>query len=157
MALPAKKLPKEQSPDEPIRLLTKTPSETESGNQFIDNTARTIAKEYGVLGASDTNKEVVRSRVKAVTDELNRQFSRDTDGNIDRDDEENVNKVRAAVKFDLHHIDGDDQNHIPTNLQLLCLNCHGLTPNFGRKNISPSSKALKYLRGELNKGKRMRE
>lgn len=39
------------------------------------------------------------------------------------------------IPIDLHHNDGDNRNNIPTNLTLLCLNCHGLTSNFGRKNV----------------------
>lgn len=38
------------------------------------------------------------------------------------------------IPLDLHHNNGNDQDNRPTNLALLCLNCHGLTDNFGRKN-----------------------
>lgn len=33
-----------------------------------------------------------------------------------------------------HHIDGNANNNRPNNLQLLCGNCHSLTPNYGKKN-----------------------
>ena len=29
-----------------------------------------------------------------------------------------------------HHIDGDNQNHSPKNILLLCPNCHSQTPNY---------------------------
>ena len=38
------------------------------------------------------------------------------------------------IPLDVHHKDGDASNNRPDNLELLCLNCHGITPNFGRKN-----------------------
>lgn len=33
----------------------------------------------------------------------------------------------------LDHIDGDSDNNLPTNLRLLCPNCHTQTANFGSK------------------------
>ena len=38
------------------------------------------------------------------------------------------------IPLDLHHINGDSNDNRLINLALTCLNCHGLTPNFGRKN-----------------------
>ena len=40
------------------------------------------------------------------------------------------------IPLNVHHEDGDATNNKPENLKLLCLNCHGLTKNFGRKNKS---------------------
>jgi hypothetical protein len=40
------------------------------------------------------------------------------------------------VPLTVHHDDGDARNNLPTNLRLICWNCHGVTPNFGRKNKS---------------------
>ena len=34
------------------------------------------------------------------------------------------------IPIELHHIDGNSINNIESNLQLLCPNCHFLTPNF---------------------------
>ena len=42
--------------------------------------------------------------------------------------------LEQDIPLSVHHIDGDASNNIPKNIQLLCLNCHGLTNNFGRKN-----------------------
>jgi hypothetical protein len=44
------------------------------------------------------------------------------------------------IPLSVHHKDGDASNNIPANLDLLCLNCHGITPNFGRKNSKGSRK-----------------
>ena len=38
------------------------------------------------------------------------------------------------IPLNLHHKDGDSTNNNLDNLELLCLNCHGITPNYGRKN-----------------------
>lgn len=37
---------------------------------------------------------------------------------------------------ELHHIDGNRSNHLLTNLQLLCPNCHSLTSTHRAKNIT---------------------
>ena len=38
------------------------------------------------------------------------------------------------IPLSVHHIDGDACNNKLENLQILCLNCHGQTDNFGSKN-----------------------
>ncbi len=38
------------------------------------------------------------------------------------------------INLQVHHIDGDKCNNELNNLQLLCLNCHSYTDNFGSKN-----------------------
>jgi len=47
------------------------------------------------------------------------------------------------VPLNVHHIDGDATNNLPDNIQLLCLNCHGQTENYGRKNKN-SSRNYRY-------------
>ena len=39
------------------------------------------------------------------------------------------------IKFELHHIDGNHHNNSFDNLQILCPNCHSLTPNHGRQKL----------------------
>ena len=39
------------------------------------------------------------------------------------------------IPLELHHIDGDSQNNVLSNLQLLCPNCHAQTNNYRGKNI----------------------
>jgi len=42
------------------------------------------------------------------------------------------------IPLELHHIDGDRKNNCIDNLQLLCLNYHGLTNNYsGKANKKP--------------------
>lgn len=38
------------------------------------------------------------------------------------------------IPIELHHIDGNNQNNDLNNLQILCPNCHALTPNYRGKN-----------------------
>ena len=45
-----------------------------------------------------------------------------------------VNPSTDKVPIQLHHIDGNFRNCRPENLQLLCPNCHSLTPTFGSLN-----------------------
>ena len=42
--------------------------------------------------------------------------------------------ITKRVPLQVHHIDGDAGNTVMKNLQVLCPNCHSLTPNFGKLN-----------------------
>lgn len=44
------------------------------------------------------------------------------------------------IPIELHHIDGDNINNVLTNLQILCPNCHSLTPNHCGANIKKNPK-----------------
>ena len=43
--------------------------------------------------------------------------------------------MRAPIPLELHHIDGDKFNNALPNLEILCSNCHALTPNNSGKAI----------------------
>lgn len=45
-----------------------------------------------------------------------------------------INETTGKIPLEVHHIDGDCTNNRIENLQLLCPNCHSLTPNFGSLN-----------------------
>lgn len=40
----------------------------------------------------------------------------------------------VQIPLELHHIDGNHINNNLANLQILCPNCHALTPNYGSRN-----------------------
>lgn len=54
---------------------------------------------------------------------------------------ENAFWLNQPIPLQLHHIDGDSQNNIATNLQLLCPNCHALTLNYCGRNIKSKTNA----------------
>lgn len=43
-----------------------------------------------------------------------------------------INQKTGKVPLQLNHIDGDSTNNAPVNVELICPNCHSLTPTFGR-------------------------
>lgn len=53
---------------------------------------------------------------------------------------------RYPIDVELDHIDGDSQNNMPSNLRLLCPNCHGLTDTFMAKNRGKSTRAYRRQR-----------
>lgn len=42
------------------------------------------------------------------------------------------NETSGSVCLDMHHIDGNSENTKLSNVELLCPNCHSLTPNYKR-------------------------
>ena len=61
-----------------------------------------------------------------------------------------INPTTGKVPLEIHHIDGNYLNNSPQNLQVLCPNCHALTPNYKALNkseitrIRASSSRKKY-------------
>ena len=45
-----------------------------------------------------------------------------------------INPITGKVPIELNHIDGNSNNNDLSNLELLCPNCHSLTPNFRNLN-----------------------
>ena len=45
-----------------------------------------------------------------------------------------INTKSGKTPLQINHIDGNYKNNIEKNLELLCPNCHALTPNFGSLN-----------------------
>ena len=39
-----------------------------------------------------------------------------------------------SLSLEVDHIDGNAGNHVPSNVRLLCPNCHSITPNYKAKN-----------------------
>jgi hypothetical protein len=57
-----------------------------------------------------------------------------------------VNPFSNKVPLTVNHIDGDYTNTIPSNLELLCPNCHSLTPTYGSLNRGRGRKHRKFKR-----------
>jgi len=49
------------------------------------------------------------------------------------------------LSLHLDHINGFSNNNLPSNVRLLCPNCHSQTPTFGAKNKGKGRKALKRI------------
>ena len=63
-----------------------------------------------------------------------------------------INIFTNRVPLQIHHIDGNSENNVESNLQVLCPNCHSLTENFGSRNKDiPEGKSEYFYK---NKGKR---
>lgn len=45
-----------------------------------------------------------------------------------------INPYSNQTILEIHHIDGNRQNNLEENLQVLCPNCHAMTPNFRNLN-----------------------
>jgi len=55
-----------------------------------------------------------------------------------------LNPITGKVPLQVHHIDGNASHTQENNLQVLCPNCHALTPNYGKLN-----KVGRFLRRKL--------
>lgn len=51
-----------------------------------------------------------------------------------------THSITNKVPLHVHHIDGDWENNSPSNVTLLCPNCHSLTENYGSLNIGKKEK-----------------
>ena len=49
-----------------------------------------------------------------------------------------MNPVSKTVCLDLHHIDGNADNNVISNVEILCPNCHSLTPTYKNMNSNSS-------------------
>jgi len=58
-----------------------------------------------------------------------------------------INLYTKKIPLELNHIDGDHTNNKPENLELLCPNCHSLTPSYKGANKKKGRPRSKYYRG----------
>ena len=52
--------------------------------------------------------------------------------------------------IELDHIDGNSDNNLPSNLRLLCPNCHAQTPTYGSKNRGNGRTSRREYRKKKN-------
>ncbi len=45
-----------------------------------------------------------------------------------------INKHTGKIPLNIHHKDGNSENHRPENLELICPGCHSLTETYGNAN-----------------------
>jgi len=46
-----------------------------------------------------------------------------------------LNIFTGNIPLEIHHIDGNHENNLPSNFELLCPNCHSLTDTYAKKRI----------------------
>lgn len=56
-----------------------------------------------------------------------------------------MHPVDGKPVIEVNHIDGNGENHHPSNLEVICPNCHSLTPNYRARNLGNGRKRY-YLR-----------
>ena len=62
-----------------------------------------------------------------------------------------TNETTGKIPLEVHHINGDCTDNREENLQLLCPNCHSLTPNHGSLNKNSKRYKLKRYKDLIKK------
>jgi hypothetical protein len=117
-----------------------------------------IVKKHGLdtahwLGQA-FNKGVALGNKRPLSDYLSNKFSINSFNLKKRLIDEKIKEHRCEnckndswlekkIPLELHHRDGDNKNNCLENLELLCPNCHALTPNFCGKNVKASKRSVK--------------
>jgi hypothetical protein len=57
-----------------------------------------------------------------------------------------IHPVTNRVPLQIDHADGNPENNHPSNLRVLCPNCHSLTPHWGNLNKGRGREARRRLR-----------
>ena len=65
-----------------------------------------------------------------ISDIIRNYLLRKTDNKCELCGWSEINPVSGKVPLEIHHIDGNFLNNSESNLQVLCPNCHSLTPNY---------------------------
>lgn len=63
---------------------------------------------------------------------------------------EYTDPVTGKGPFQIHHIDGDKKNWKRLNLEIRCLNCHWMTPNFAFRGRNHTNETKKLLADKAN-------
>lgn len=62
-----------------------------------------------------------------------------------------TNETTGKIPLEVHHINGDCTDNREENLELLCPNCHSLTPNHGNLNKNSKRYKLKKYKDLIKK------
>ena len=81
------------------------------------------------------NEYVNRENVNINTNKIRKKLLRDGFKKHICEQCGNTEWMNQPIPLEVHHIDGNKNNNELSNLQLLCPNCHALTPTYRGKNI----------------------
>ena len=88
---------------------------------------------YNCQGTWRTKQKIKAFEEEGKTWRSVRPYLIETRGNI-CEECHNDTWNNKPIPLEMHHVDGDSNNNMPTNIQLLCPNCHALTDTFKAKN-----------------------
>lgn len=54
--------------------------------------------------------------------------------------------VDGSTILEIDHINGDGTDHSPSNVRVLCPNCHALTPTYRGRNVGNGKRTIHYIR-----------
>lgn len=63
-----------------------------------------------------------------------------------------INPVTKNIPLEVNHIDGNSENNKEENLELICPNCHSLTPNHGSLNMGNGRRYYREHKRKISKG-----
>ena len=109
-----------------------------------------IAKQEDLDLKEENKSNILNKLLKEKEDELNKKnFLINKLYNSLADISNFMNKIQ--VKNFQNLFDGNSLNNQEVNLQVLCPNCHSLTPNFGSRNKNAPNGKSQYYRRALSK------
>lgn len=96
-------------------------------NKFCDNACQGLFK-----WELETKPRILEGKVPDGSPAL-KKFLIETRGEKCEDCGQESTWNNKPLVLQLDHIDGDSDNNFPSNIRLLCPNCHSQTENFGSK------------------------
>lgn len=101
-------------------------------NIFCSNTCKGEAKFKNTIERFKLGEVAERSTLRKVLTEVNGY----------RCERCNISEYNGEpITLQVDHIDGSADNNMPSNLRLLCPNCHSQQPNWGARNKGKGRKA----------------
>ncbi|MFT7644602.1 MAG: hypothetical protein ACI9BF_000251 [Candidatus Paceibacteria bacterium] len=91
-------------------------------------------------GKKDGNRGI---KTKLLSKHIKRYMLEKNNEKCSKCDWSQRHKITGSVPLEVDHIDGNAENNLESNLQLLCPNCHALTPYFRNLNRGRGRKGRK--------------
>ncbi len=95
-------------------------------NKYCDNICQGLFKWY-----NETKPEIIEGKRDGPT--VLKKFLVEERGEKCEECGQTSTHNNKPLVLQLDHVDGDSDNNFPSNIRLLCPNCHSQTENFGSK------------------------